>query len=158
MINCKNCNKQTKNKHFCSKNCSAVYNNKNNNRWKDVETKKKTLQRVCHACHESYYGYNEKFCSNECRTLYREQLILSGDGGHAGVRSYLVARYDYCFECKLNEWRGKPITLELEHIDGNCKNNALENCKLLCPNCHSQTDTFKGKNRGNSSRKRHQYY
>jgi len=51
-------------------------------------------------------------------------------------------------ECGITEWNGKEIVLELEHIDGNSLNNTEENLSLLCPNCHSQTDTYKGKNKG----------
>lgn len=51
-----------------------------------------------------------------------------------------------CDECSISEWHSKPITLELEHIDGNNRNNSLDNLRLLCPNCHSQTSTFRGKN------------
>lgn len=50
-----------------------------------------------------------------------------------------------CEECKLTEWFSKPITLETEHIDGNNKNNKKNNLKLLCPNCHSYTDTWRRK-------------
>jgi RNA polymerase subunit RPABC4/transcription elongation factor Spt4 len=52
-----------------------------------------------------------------------------------------------CRKCKLKEWLGKPITLELEHIDGNRENNTRKNLELLCPNCHSQTSTYKSKNK-----------
>lgn len=52
-----------------------------------------------------------------------------------------------CNNCELTEWLGNPIPLELEHIDGNSSNNKLENLELLCPNCHSLTDTYRGKNK-----------
>jgi len=51
-----------------------------------------------------------------------------------------------CEICGLTDkYNGKPLTLELHHIDGNRKNNLLQNLQILCPNCHSQTDTFRRK-------------
>ena len=52
-----------------------------------------------------------------------------------------------CAECGLSSWRGKPISLQLDHINGVHDDNRLENLRFLCPNCHSQTETFAGKNR-----------
>lgn len=49
-----------------------------------------------------------------------------------------------CDCCGISEWNGKPITLQLHHIDGNDTNNSLDNIQLLCPNCHSQTVNFRG--------------
>lgn len=53
-----------------------------------------------------------------------------------------------CNVCKNMEWCGKKIPLELDHIDGDPENNIRENLRLICPNCHAQTDTYKGKNMG----------
>jgi hypothetical protein len=53
-----------------------------------------------------------------------------------------------CNECGLGDsWNGKNIEHELDHIDGDSKNHHITNLRLLCPNCHSQTDTFRAKNR-----------
>ena len=52
-----------------------------------------------------------------------------------------------CVECGIFEWNKKEICLQLDHIDGNSHNHKLENLRLLCPNCHSQTDTWCGKNK-----------
>jgi len=50
-----------------------------------------------------------------------------------------------CSDCGIERWNNKEIGLELDHIDGDAANNNLENLRLLCPNCHSQTDTFRGR-------------
>lgn len=51
-----------------------------------------------------------------------------------------------CSECGLTEWRGQPIPLELDHISGNRRDLRVENLRLLCPNCHALTPTYRGKN------------
>lgn len=48
-----------------------------------------------------------------------------------------------CEICGNEEWLGKPITLEIHHIDGDRTNNTLDNLQLLCPNCHSTTDNWR---------------
>ena len=59
-----------------------------------------------------------------------------------------------CNECGCNEiWNGKLLSLELEHIDGNRNNNKRDNLKWLCPNCHSQTNTYRKNNRNKISKR-----
>lgn len=58
-----------------------------------------------------------------------------------------------CEKCKNTEWYGKPIPLELHHINGDNTDNRLENLQILCPNCHSFTDTYGGKNQKLNKRK-----
>jgi len=53
-----------------------------------------------------------------------------------------------CEGCGLSEWRGQPIPLELDHVDGDRTNNQLPNLRLLCPNCHALTPTYRGRNIG----------
>lgn len=59
-----------------------------------------------------------------------------------------------CHECGLTKWRKKPISLQLEHKNGVNNDNRLENLVLLCPNCHSQTPTFAGRNTTATRQKR----
>lgn len=54
-----------------------------------------------------------------------------------------------CECCGLREWQGVSIPLELHHINGNNRDNRLENLQLLCPNCHALTDSYRGKNKKN---------
>lgn len=58
-----------------------------------------------------------------------------------------------CECCGLTEWLGEPIPLELDHVDGDHYNNTLENLKILCPNCHAKTPTYRGKNVKNKKTK-----
>lgn len=51
-----------------------------------------------------------------------------------------------CEKCKLTTWNKELVPLELDHIDGNSNNHKLENLRILCPNCHAQTSTYRGKN------------
>lgn len=48
-----------------------------------------------------------------------------------------------CLWCNLSEWLDKPMTFELDHVDGNNENNTRVNLRVLCPNCHSQTPTWR---------------
>lgn len=61
-----------------------------------------------------------------------------------------------CEVCGLSEWLGSPIPLELDHINGINNDHRLHNLRLICPNCHAQTDNYRGKNWGKAS-KRHWY-
>lgn len=54
-----------------------------------------------------------------------------------------------CEVCGISEWQGKKLALHLDHVNGDKTDNRLKNLKLLCPNCHSQTETYCGKNKGN---------
>jgi DNA-binding CsgD family transcriptional regulator/5-methylcytosine-specific restriction endonuclease McrA len=51
-----------------------------------------------------------------------------------------------CEVCGIADWRGEPLSLALHHINGDGRDNCLENLQLLCPNCHSQTENFAGRN------------
>ncbi|CAL9581678.1 hypothetical protein SUDANB1_05034 [Streptomyces sp. enrichment culture] len=48
-------------------------------------------------------------------------------------------------------WRGRPLPLEVDHVDGDWRNNRIENLRLLCPNCHSTTDSYRGRGKGRTS-------
>ncbi len=54
---------------------------------------------------------------------------------------------NHCQTCGISQWRGRPLPLELHHVNGNGQDNSLANLELLCPNCHSQTNSWGGRNR-----------
>lgn len=72
--------------------------------------------------------------------------------GHARRRRILFDEQGgACNHCKLTTWMGKPIPLELEHKDGDRTNNSRKNLELICPNCHSLTPTWRGRNKTTES-------
>jgi hypothetical protein len=77
---------------------------------------------------------NELFAKNTAfhNGIYRKRLLKLG------------WKYE-CLCCKLSEWMNTEISLHIDHINGNRTDNRLENLRFLCPNCHSQTDTYCGK-------------
>jgi len=78
-----------------------------------------------------------------------EYLKISADIQSNKVRMKLLKegyKEPRCESCGLTTWMNKPIPLELHHIDGNHHNNTLDNFQLLCPNCHAQTDSWRGRN------------
>jgi len=75
--------------------------------------------------------------------------------GSKAIKNYIAQiNGNKCSVCGISDWMGIAISLELEHIDGNSENNNINNLSLICPNCHSQTSTYKGKNKGNGRHKR----
>jgi len=101
------------------------------------------------------------YCSISCQTSHKhKQFIeswLSGNitgagvnGASSHIKRYLLEQQNHkCAKCGINSWNDQPIVLELEHKDGNSSNNSRNNLECLCPNCHSQTLTYKNRNTGN---------
>lgn len=106
-----------------------------------------------------------KYCSNSCQQEYEYKLWVdkykqdnsiakSTKWGQipAQLRRYIFEKFEH--KCCLCGWsKVNPFTntlpLEIDHIDGNSENNSEENLRLICPNCHSLTATYRGANRGN---------
>jgi hypothetical protein len=100
-----------------------------------------------------------KFCSLRCaiasRFATKAALLEAGEYptyiNSRFLRTYLVERFgEHCSRCGWSErnLRTGRIPVEVEHIDGDWRNNSAENLTLLCPNCHSLTQTFRALNRG----------
>jgi Zn finger protein HypA/HybF involved in hydrogenase expression len=103
------------------------------------------------SCGQPVAERHNKYCP-DCiaKRVYNKQFrqldldVLKSDKSR---RKWLVEVRGYrCEECGLSDWREQPLALELHHVDGDTDNNTAENLKLLCPNCHSQTHTFRRRN------------
>ena len=114
----------------------------------------------------------KKFCNNKCQKEYEYKKYIENwkNNQETGIRgeyqislyikTYLFKKYNYkCAKCGWGEKNiyTNNIPLEVEHIDGNYKNNKEENLILLCPNCHSLTSTYKGANRNHGRKNRKKY-
>lgn len=90
------------------------------------------------------------------RTALSEVLVKNSTYANMTVlKERLVAEglmHPACSICGIDTWNGPPLVLHLDHINGVRDDHRLENLRLLCPNCHSQTQTFAGRNRGRYAR------
>ena len=127
-MKCVNCNKETKrNNKYCSNNCQKEF---------------------------EYKEYINKWKNKKVDGLRGEYQISMY------IKTYLFKKFNNkCARCgwgEINPYTNK-IPLEVEHIDGNYKNNDENNLILLCPNCHALTSTYKGANlnKGRKSRKKY---
>lgn len=151
---------KTEKRKYCSQSCAAIKNNSlypkrekiNKRKRREYNKRKKNL---CLNCENLT---TNKFCSNKCQQKYwwkkKVNEIENGNLTYSCriYKKYLINKYgNKCMKCGWN--KKHPITgnvpIELEHIDGNSENNNLNNLKLLCPNCHSLTPTYKALNNGN---------
>lgn len=153
---CLHCSKpleflKRKNK-FCSHSCTATYNNNLRGHYRSKEKPCKNCSTITHK--------KSGYCSKKCyrihhRAIKIQQIEQGLVSNRKTLRNYLIEKFGYnCFECSLNEWLGKHLPLELDHIDGNAGNNLPNNLRLLCPNCHSITPTWKAKNKGSGRKSR----
>lgn len=77
-------------------------------------------------------------------------LKINEIASRAGMRNRILKENlisHECNECGISEWKGKKLSLHLDHIDGNNGNHELSNLRFLCPNCHSLTNTYTGRNK-----------
>ena len=116
--------------------------------------KHSTKTYICKTCGaESKWAHQKMnvYCSNACSA--RGMFLTSIEKFNRGeiscretIRKILSEVRGYkCEICKISEWEDNPITLQVDHINGNAGNNLPTNLRLICPNCHSQTPTFRGR-------------
>lgn len=138
----------------------------------DACFKRKFIEKqYCLSCGKELGGRREKFCDYKCQQKYYHNEYIkrwkngeeNGINGEYGIsthiRRFLFEKYNNKCQCcgwgEINQYTGK-YPLEIHHIDGDYTNNKEENLQLLCPNCHSLTETYKAHNKkGRTERKKY---
>lgn len=115
---------------------------------------------LCRNCGNAVRCRPNVYCSASCQQRFKRRVrVEAGTAKRTALKSYLLeCRQHRCEVCGLTEWMGKTIPLELDHKDGDSDNNRLGNLRLICPNCHAQTATYKAKNRGHGRHYRRERY
>lgn len=143
---CHTCNAinsyENRQRKFCNASCSATFNNK------------KRRNKNCKIC-TNKISPKQNYCSNACQLEDRFNTVTLPliEAGMVWVPNTLK-RYlrkcgaTSCAICTLSQWMGQELTLQIDHIDGDATNNFPSNLRMICPNCHSQTPTWTGRNRG----------
>lgn len=145
---------------FCSRSC-ANSRDKSGLAKASIKVTQASKIYICEHCGKEFYKQkgNGKFCCAECAAAYRGKMhyekYLADNSiawGQKNMRQYkkyfLDEQNHHCAICGMkDEWNGKKLVFILDHIDGNADNNNRDNLRLICPNCDSQLDTFKSKNK-----------
>lgn len=109
--------------------------------------KKYALKFGCYQPNQSGRGI-----SKSGKIKYSTKDILSGKYPHYQTFKLKIRLLNEdvfenkCSECGIEEWNGNAMIMELDHINGNRSDHRKENLRMLCPNCHSQTETYRAKN------------
>lgn len=123
------------------------------NSCKAVRAKNSKGLKDAHERGANFYTFSNEARERSLRTRKQESLEFFLANPELFYNSEVLKRHllEYgipykCSCCGISDWQNKPITLEIDHIDGVRNHNRPDNLRFLCPNCHSQTDTWRGRN------------
>jgi hypothetical protein len=105
----------------------------------------------CDLSHFTGQGHLKNKTHNWAKETPIEEAFVSGGGLSTSNLKKKILKYNlkpyHCDKCSISLWLDKPLSLHLDHINGCNTDNRLENLRFLCPNCHSQTETYCGKSK-----------
>ena len=150
------CEQEAKYKTSNGKNCCSKHHNSCPARRKQNSTGQ--VKSYEQGRNKDVFGDELRQKSIDTKKKAAAERLASGEyqGSNASIRSILIESFDLkeeCSGCGIVEWQGVKLPLELDHIDGNSTNNRIENLRLLCPNCHAITPTWRGRNVNKGKRK-----
>lgn len=135
------------------------------NRYRIFKKNKKKNKKTLNKCKNCDSDTINKFCSSECSSEYTHKSAYDkflNENEKYCKPNYVPKQFKDFFLKEQNnkcdicgcepKWNNKTLVFVLDHIDGDASNNKRENIRLICPNCDSQTDTFKSKNKVSTRR------
>lgn len=152
MKKCEYCNKEHDSTYgsgrFCNNKCARGFSTK----IKRNEINEKVSKKLIGIKTNDHIYSEEKWkIIKEKRNITNNNKILNADFSSLQYKRLkkriILEQNEKCNKCGLNEWLGEKLIFELEHIDGNHHNNERNNLEALCPNCHSLTPTWRGRNK-----------
>lgn len=110
----------------------------------------KTCGKESKVSHQKMNVYCSNACSAEGKLLESIERAKKGLVKERPTLRKVLARLNgyACECCGISEYNGLPLTLQVDHKNGLANDNSIDNLRLICPNCHSQSDTFGGRNKG----------
>lgn len=155
-MKCENC----KSKHdatygsgrFCSVKCARGFSTKANRSYISNKVSKTIRRKIRNGEYDVSWGDSSRTAAIKAIKLARDKRKKTQrfDTLSETIRREILfeEQAGRCKLCNLKIWRGLPITLHYDHVNGNHGDNRKRNSRLICPNCHSQTHTYCGRNKG----------
>jgi len=157
-MNCENCFIEHEGSYgsgrFCSSVCSRSFSTKAKREQINLKVKEKLSGRKLSEEHKINLRNGWKKSPirnfNRIRAPISEICALNSNFHNLYIKKRLLddgLKKNICEECGIKDYNNKPLTIQIHHMNGNRSDNRIENLQMLCPNCHSQTENYAGRNR-----------
>lgn len=158
-MKCENCNKDHNGSYgsgrFCTSKCARSFSTKHNR--EEINKKTSISMKKWVENNKEIYSLNNKKSIEymkigfaKWKKIQEDKLFIDDFCSMSYERQrkrIILEQNNKCNRCENDTWQGKIIPLEIDHIDGNNRNNIRNNMEALCPNCHALTPTWRGKNK-----------